>query len=169
MFHVASVDAARELWSSTGQKWGASHHPSPPYETTQFTEPDHVAGATGVPACFSQRRRRSGPRTPASECALRPKMTKETPPLRMVGLRPIALSGPTWFAEVGPTTSMNWAVSTDSPSTREHARRPSHAQPAHGKGAFELIEDSGNRSELLSVELPYGVNRIPDPTDRGMP
>ena len=97
---------------------------------------------------------------------LRPLTTKETPLPPMVGLRPIVVSRPTSFAECArlvnqPNRQHGLAGS------KEHASRLKHAQPAHGKGAFELIPDSGNRSPLLSVQLPYGVNRIPDPTERG--
>jgi hypothetical protein len=38
---------------------------------------------------------------------LRPKWTKETPLLSMVGLRPLMVSGPASFAKCATTTSMN--------------------------------------------------------------
>ena len=63
-----------------------------------------VDGATGVLACFSRRGRRSGPRRPVNEYALRPLTTVETPPLPMVGLRPVVVSGPASFALVRTTT-----------------------------------------------------------------
>ena len=53
-------------------------------------------------------------------------------------------------------------------SLRAHAEPPKARPVAFRWGVLELIADSGNRSPLLSVELSYGVNRIPDPTDRGM-
>ena len=107
-------------------------------------------------------------RRPASESALRPLTTEETPPLPMAGLRPVVVSRPTLFALVRQDDFNEPSSQHECALNKEHAESPEHAQPAHGKGAFELIPDSGNRSPLLSVELPDGVNRTPDPTDRGM-
>ena len=51
---------------------------------------------------------------------------------------------------------------------RTSARSPRQCSPVGtGQGVLKLIADSGNRSPLIFVELSYGVNRIPDPTDRG--
>ena len=71
-----------------------------------------VDGATGV-LVSSQTGRRSVPRGPASESALRPQTTKETSLLPTVGLCPIVVSRPTWFAECAKTTSMNPTASTN--------------------------------------------------------
>ena len=72
------------------------------------------------------------------------KTTKETPPLPMMGLRPVVVSGPA-RSPVRTTTAMNPAASTDSQSTREHARRPRHAQPA--SSSSRTLREASRRAE----------------------
>ena len=102
----------------------------------------------GLPARL--RGRQAGPETSQRLC-LRSKSTKETLLLPMVGLRPIVVSRPTLFALVRQDDFNEPSSQHECALNKEHAESPEHAQPAHGKGAFELIPDSGNRSPLVSV------------------
>ena len=87
---------------------------------------------------------------------LRPLTTKETSLLPTVGLRPVVASRPTWFALVRQDDFNELSTSTDAPSTRSTLSRLKHAQSAQGKGAFELIPDSGNGRPLLPSNIHTG-------------